>query len=326
MGDHRGPVVVAVGDDSCGQTVDWAAAEAAARGCRMHIVHAERLRWTVDPSGLVPVADSASSLAATEHILPAAVSRARSVAPDIEISAESVVRSTVALLVSRARHARLLVLGSHVPPLPRALRSVLNPSVGDRVAGRAACPVAVIRPLPSSAPVGSSPRVVVGVDGSATCAAVLGVAFHAAAQRGVPLTAVHGWMADLPADHEAVCGPVAASEERASLVLDQALEAWRIRFPDVPVETRLPVADPAAALVRASEGAALTVVGCRARGSVRATFFGSVSRHVVQRVRCPVVVVPTSRAAVPGNIARRADHVVDPTGSRPARQRRAPWG
>jgi nucleotide-binding universal stress UspA family protein len=326
MGDHQGPVVVAVGDDSCGHTVDWAAAEAAAGGCRMHIVHAERLRWTVDPSGLVPVVDFSSSLAATEHILPAAVSRARSVAPDIEISAESVLRSTVALLASRARDARLLVLGSHVPSLPRALRSVLIPSVGDRVAGRAACPVAVIRPLPSTAPVASSPRVVVGVDGPATCAAVLGVAFHAAAQRGVPLTAVHGWTADVPADHEAVCGPAAASEERARLVLDEALQAWRVRFPDVLVETRLPAADPAAALVRESEGAALTVVGCRARGSVRATSFGSVSRHVVQRVRCPVVVVPTGRAAVPRSVDRRAGPAVDPAGTQPVRQRRAPWG
>jgi hypothetical protein len=56
-GDHDRPVVVAVGNDTNGQALDWAAAEASARRCPLHVVHAERLRWTIDPSGLVPVAD-----------------------------------------------------------------------------------------------------------------------------------------------------------------------------------------------------------------------------------------------------------------------------
>jgi hypothetical protein len=86
--DDGGPVVVAVGNDTTGHALDWAAAEASARRCRLHVVHAETLRWAVDPWGFVPVADFWSYRVAAEHMLRAAVSRARSVAPDIDVSAE----------------------------------------------------------------------------------------------------------------------------------------------------------------------------------------------------------------------------------------------
>ena len=83
-----GGTVVAVGNDTTGQALDWAAAEASARRCRLHVVHAETLRWAVDPWGFVPVADFWSYRVAAEHMLRAAVSRARLVAPDIDVSAE----------------------------------------------------------------------------------------------------------------------------------------------------------------------------------------------------------------------------------------------
>jgi hypothetical protein len=103
---------------------------------------------------------------------------------------------------------------------------------------------------------------------------------------------------------------------------------WRDRFPDVPVESRLFLADPAAALLRESDGAALTVVGSRARWTVRTTLFGSVGRTVVRQARCPVVVVPTGKAEQHGNAAhdrRGTVAITDPAGTAPARQRRTPW-
>src|SRR5687768_6122792 len=194
--DDGGPVVVAVGNDATGQALDWAAAEASARECRLHVVHAERLRWAVDPSGLVPGADFWSYRVTAEHILRAAVSRARSVAPGIDVSAELSFGRTVPLLLSQSRGARLLVLGSHTPSFQSRLRGRLAVSVCGRVAGRAVCPVAIVRPLQSTPHAGSPPRVVVGIDAHGSCTPALGVAFRAAAQRGVPLTAVHAWTED----------------------------------------------------------------------------------------------------------------------------------
>jgi nucleotide-binding universal stress UspA family protein len=327
-GDHDRPVVVAVGNISNGQALDWAAAEASVRGCSLHVVHAERLRFAVDPSGLVPVADFSSYRVAGNHVLEEAVSRASSVAPNIEVSAESVLGSTVPLLVARARGAQLLVLGCRDAPFPKSLRRHLIHSVCGAVARRAPCPVAVVRPLRSAPYAGSAPRVVVGVGRPGASAAALAVAFQAAAQRGLSLAAVHSWTPDVPADHEAVCCPATEAEAGASLALDLALEPWRSLFPDVPVETRLVITEPAVALIRESEGAALVVVGSRAHGTVRGMLFGSVSRGVTQRARCPVVVVRSSEAVGDQGLhpnLRTAVHLADPTEPRPARRRRTPW-
>jgi nucleotide-binding universal stress UspA family protein len=331
--DQIGPVVVAVGNDSNGQAVDWAAAEASARGCRLDVVHAERLRWAVDPSGLLPVVDVCSYRLAAEHILRAAVSRARAVAPDVEISEEAMFGSTIPLLVSQGRGAQLLVLGSRDARFATGLRGLLASSVSGAVARRASCPVAIVRPLRSSPTVGSPPRVVVGVDRSTACGPAFGFAFRAAAQRGVSVLAVHAWTHDVPADHEGVCGPAEAAEERACLSVDRVLEPWRTRFTDVPVETRLTHTDPAAALIRESEGAALVVVGSRAHGAARAALFGSVSRRVAQQARCPVVVVRTAKARTAktrrdqlGEPIRRTSVLrTDPAGNEPTRRRRTPW-
>jgi nucleotide-binding universal stress UspA family protein len=326
--DDGGPVVVAVGNDTTGQALDWAAAEASARRRRLHVLHAESLRWAVDPWGMVPVADFWSYRVTAEDVLRAAVCRARAVAPDIDVSADMQVGHTVPLLLFQSRGAQLLVLGSRNPPFRSRLKDRLALSVCDRVAGRALCPVAIVRPLRTNPQAGSPPRVVVGIDGHGSCAAVLGIAFRAAAQRAVPLTAVHAWTLDVPADHEAVCGSVAASEARVDELLHEALEPWRSRFPDVPVTTRLPIADPAAALIRESEGAALVVVGSRARGAARGRFLSVVSRSVAQRARCPVVVVRTGRATADEHAEsgrRTAVPAVDPIGRKPVHRRRTPW-
>jgi nucleotide-binding universal stress UspA family protein len=327
-GEPRRPVVVAVGNSSNGQALDWAAAEASVRRCPLHVVHAERLRYAVNLSGLVPVADFSAFRGAGRLVLEGAVRRVRSVAPDIEVSAESVVGSTVPLMVSHARGAQLLVLGCRDAPVLNSVRRHLIHSVCGAVARRAPCPVAVVRPLRSAPHAGSAPRVVVGVGRPGDSAAALAVAFQAAAQRGVSLIAMHACTPDPPSDHEAMCGPATGAEAGASLALGLALEPWRSRFPDVSVETRLVATEPAAALIRESEGAALVVVGSRAHGAARAMLFGSVSRSVTQRARCPVVVVRRREGAGQQGIHSEpgtAGHLTDPTDARSARPRRTPW-
>ena len=283
------PVVVAVSEDSVGQALEWAAAEASARSCDLRVVHIERQRWVVDPSGLVPVADFWSDRPAAEALLRTAVDRARSVAPDVGVSSLLLTGATVPQLVGQGRDAQLLVMGSARTPFPRGLRGLLVRPLVDAVATRVPCPVAVVRPLRSGPLDGARPRVVVGP--GASCPAAFDVAFSAARQRGLPVAMVGG-------------------------VLDEALGSWVARFSDVPVEVCWGAADPAAAMIRESAGAALVVVGAPARGRLRAGL-GAVGRAVTQVVRCPVVVVHPGTASE----QRSAD-----TGRRNAvPRRRAPW-
>lgn len=306
-------VVVAVGAEDDGRTVDWAAAEAAARGCALHLVCAQPLNWVAGWSGLVPVGDIRSEYGAAEELLRAAVLRARTIASDLEVSAEALFGPTVSVLAALAGRAQLLVLSGRPGVRAQGLRGRLASSIAADVAAVARCPVAVVGPLPTGPRSGAPPRVVVGVDGR-TSSAALGFAFRAAAQRQLPVTALHVWAPDLPADLEAVRGSSGTAEVLTRAVLERALAPVRCAFPDVPVERCVAGTDPVAELVRRSDGAALVVLGTRGRGAVRAGLFGSVSRSVSRQARCPVVVVRPDGRARSGSA-----HSDRRTGGRPGR-------
>ena len=321
-GDDSGPVVVAVGD-AAGSALDWGAAEARGpgdAGCTSSTPSASAGRSTPRASSRWPTSGPAGRPPSTscgrrcaEHARwPRTSSRPR--------NWRSVPRSPRSCPGAAGPNSSSWAASTHRSA--RRLRHTLAPSVCRPVAGHARAPSPSCGRSADAPHGGWPPRVVVGVDGTGSSAPRLGVAFRAAAQRGVPLTAVHAWTPDLPADHEAVCGSVASSEARADELLHETLEPWQSRFADVPVVTRLSIGNPAAVLIRESEGAALAVVGSGARGAARRRLFGSVSRSVAQRARCPVVVVRTSTATV-GERAGSGRHTEVP-GVDPTRHRAGP--
>jgi nucleotide-binding universal stress UspA family protein len=302
---RRAPVVVAVADaDPADDAVEWAAAEAAARGAPLVVVHVERTPAMWSPVDLAPFPDGGRP--GGGEVLAAALQRAAAVAAEAAPAGRLLRGASVPALLELSRGAGLLVLGNPDEPGRRHLWSLTG-----RVAARACCPVAVVRCLPRVPAGPARPRVVVGVDVSRGAPATLEFAFRAAGRRGVPLVAVHAWGGDVPADLEGVCGSVADAGSVAREALDRVLEPWRRRFDDVPVEERLPRADPVAALVAESQGAALLVVG--SRGRVLRAPRGPVGRTLLQCAGAPTVVVRAGRAgrarpgwsAPPGSEAAR---------------------
>jgi nucleotide-binding universal stress UspA family protein len=77
-------------------------------------------------------------------------------------------------------------------------------------------------------------------------------------------------------------------EEAAKEVVDEATK----RVDGVPVEVVARCERPIDALVEASQGAAMLVVGTRGHGRVGSLLLGSVSNYVVHHASCPVVIVP----------------------------------
>ena len=141
-----GPVVVGVDEaGSAEDAVDWATAEAAARGCPLRVVHAFRPPLPADAYGFASPIDSfVTAHTAAQLILGDAVTRARSVAPGIEVSTRLVRGTAARALLGEARDARLLVLGSRGRS---GLRAVLSGSVAGPVSRHSPCPIVVIRPF-----------------------------------------------------------------------------------------------------------------------------------------------------------------------------------
>ena len=133
--------------------------------------------------------------------------------------------------------------------------------------------------------------IVVGVDGSPDADHALNWAIDEAKQHSMRLLLVHG----------VEIGAAAASPYGSGLVLEQLEEVGRevldkalafVRAKGVQAEGRMEIGSSAHALVQASRGADLLVVGSRGHGGFAGLLLGSVSTACVHHAHCPVVVVP----------------------------------
>lgn len=189
------------------------------------------------------------------------------------------------MLVDLSASARLMVVGSSGTGL---VLSTLLGSTAKVVADTAACPVVVWREGPGDP---NSP-ILVGIDGSATSAAAIAMAFEIASRLEVPLIAAHVWSAASQAG--GVTLPLlidwAAIEKEESVLLAESLAGWVEKYPDVVVERVLRQSNPAHTLVDLSEHAQLVVVGSRGRGPVRSALLGSTSSNLTHHARCPVMI------------------------------------
>ncbi|MEL4359137.1 MULTISPECIES: universal stress protein [unclassified Luteococcus] len=147
-------------------------------------------------------------------------------------------------------------------------------------------------------------QIVVGVDGSGQSAVATEWAAQRAEQLGLGLTMVlatpplqiptsRGRMMRQSANHfgERI---ITAARERLDVAASEASAA----HPELQITAQLlEDSEPALAMVQASSTAALTVVGTRGLGAIKAMALGSVSRHLITHGHGPIVVVPETGTA-----------------------------
>nr|BFD89120.1 universal stress protein [Kitasatospora sp. Xyl93] len=261
----------------------WAATEAARRGASLRLVHA----WPWLTDGVSSFAEPDTLPEAVRRILAEAAEDVRSPHPELAVETDAVLDAPVDGLVAAAEEAELLVLGSRGRG---GFTGLLLGSVSRSVAGRSPVPVVVVREAGAE----GAGEVVVGVDAHTPEAEVLDFAFREAALRGARVRAVHGW--ELPPVFGYAGGAVPAAElaqleALEAKLLTLALAGPRERHPDVEVVEDVQLG-AARALVEASAGAALVVVGRGRRPIELGPRLGRVAHAVLHHTEAPVAVVP----------------------------------
>lgn len=233
----RSEVTVGVdGSSSALEAVRWAAAEAAARGVALRIVHAvpdypelgggghgEHREWPL-------AARTASGVAGrARHV-------AQTVEPGLSVETSVITGSPARTLIECSAQAALVVVAA------RGLDGFAGLHLGSvtaTVSTYARCPVVVVRR--SAVPEVSQPApVVVGVDGSPSSQLALGFAFAFADRRHLPLVAVHAWRELTPHAVLQILSQAADQQDLADAeerLLAEALASWSPRYPDVPVSS-----------------------------------------------------------------------------------------
>ncbi|MFJ5774078.1 universal stress protein [Streptomyces sp. NPDC093094] len=290
------PVIAAVdGSDDSLRALDWALDTARRREAPVTVVHVRHdTAWTQPgaPVVLPPPPED-------DPVLAQARDRLTERADGIDAHYAALDGAPSALLPELGSEAQLLVLGSRGRG---GFASLLLGSNGLAAARDADCPVVVVprpgREVADALPQEPGPRVVVGLKVDSPDEGALGLAFTEATLRGarVQVIAAYPW----PIRDWAMTGEMAmvmidrtAVETDTRRLAEEIVAPVRARRPQVPAEVVAVPGDAAGALVAASPGAELTVVGRhRRRLLVRPRMLGSVTQAVLSHAASPVAVVP----------------------------------
>jgi nucleotide-binding universal stress UspA family protein len=253
--------------------LDWVAERAAHRRTRVEIVMIGGTVLREEPG--------------RDAGLSRAERRLRDRAHDAEVDAFRFSGRMPAALLEQARTADLLVVGSH---RGHPVWSSLTGWMPLRIASQSRTPVAVV-PDDWEATAG---KVVVGLDDDDSSAAAVDFAAREAAISQEPLLLVHTWQMPSPQMEGSVALLASPIEARAGhrRILREAEERAHSVHAGLTIEQVLEQGSPASALLHASGGASLIVMGTHHRGRFSAALLGSAGQDVLAQCRIPVCIVP----------------------------------
>lgn len=278
MQESKSIVVGYDGSAQAAQAVRWAAVQAALRNRPLHLVHCSVWPELTDDLAPVPGIQGSGLDRAAQVTVEEGVAHAEQAAPGVEVRTSLLIGWPREQLPKISVGEEMLVVGS------RGVGGFLGLLVGSvslKMAATAACPVAVIRS--DENPDGP---IVVAIDNSGATSA-LEDACTVATATGATLIVVH--VQHAPAGYRLLRDPVDPQRSAESL-LDSAVGAVRDMASGITVEGRL-LTDTsiAKAILTASEGARLTVVGTKGHGLIKGTI-GSTAHAVLHHAKGPVLV------------------------------------
>jgi nucleotide-binding universal stress UspA family protein len=286
-----GRIVVGVdGSAHAREALRFALAEAALRDARVDVVAS----WEIPPLaatgvGMIPAFDllRAELGGSASEVLARELADVADAAAGVEVEQHVAQGDAAGVLVEAAGGADLLVVGSRGRG---GVTGTVLGSVSRACLYHAPCPVAVVH---DAGPTERS-RIVVGVDGSPGARAALEWAYAEARLRNVGVYAVCAYDEPWGIASLGMSSAAAVAELRTALAAeaDGTLEAAQTGAPEgVGVTGEAIQGEAGPALVSASRGSALLVVGSRGRGGFKSLLLGSVSQYCAAQARGVVVVV-----------------------------------
>lgn len=212
-----------------------------------------------------------------------------------------IVEGNVAVeILSRARQASLLVIGTH--GRSGFDRLVLG-SVTEKVLRKAECPVLTVpRAAPGTASGGAVvfKRILCPIDFSDASTNALNYAMSFAQEADAHLTVLHVMTYEMELTPEMSDSFIAyghlSKEEFRKACEDNSRERLKAVVPDTvraycTVETLVAIGKPYREILRVAteQHSDLIVMGVQGRGAADLMFFGSTTQHVVRQATCPVL-------------------------------------
>jgi nucleotide-binding universal stress UspA family protein len=146
-------------------------------------------------------------------------------------------------------------------------------------------------------------RVVVGYDGSVDALSALRWAFREAEFRDASVHLVSCWR--YPAWIEPYPFQPPMSSEELEIAAHKGIEAAVENAPraaSVEITAQVLEGAPAVRLLEFADTATMIVVGSRGRGGFKGLLLGSVSQHLGEHARCPVVIIHGDNEAHGGQV------------------------
>jgi nucleotide-binding universal stress UspA family protein len=284
------PVVVGVGPMEVDSALEYAAEEAVRAGCGLHLVHAVPLMPAVTGGELVSPADVDQW---GQETLDRAVKAAEElVAGAVPVTHELCHGTPVQVLTDVGRTARMVVLEHrHLSRLAR----VVNRTVAGGVAAHVRVPVVAV-PSGWTRSAGT-PIVVAGVDVPERSEEVLAAAVAESRARAASLSIVHSWA--LPVHFEWIPPEPGERErwtDRSKAEVRAALD--RLGDESVAIDAEVVVHPGRAveAILDASQGAELLVIGRHDPLVPYGSHIGPVARAVLREATCPVLLASPHHA------------------------------